>query len=252
MRIQYASDLHLELPANEQLLLEQPLVPCGDVLVLAGDIAYLDDGYAEHPFWDWTSEHYSQVIVALGNHEFYNHCDLATMKDGMKGKIRHNVFWYYNSVVHIEDVDFIVTTMWSHIKDENMHFTEYSVTDFHRIRYNEHILTSVDFNKEHEHCMDFLKHAVAASTAKTKIVVTHHVPSFRVTTEWFASHSYIGAFTADLDDYIKDSGIDFWIYGHSHWNIETHIGMTLLTSNQLGYVHRNEHHRFDRRKFIEV
>ncbi len=141
MRIQYASDLHLELPANEQLLLERPLVPCGDVLVLAGDIAYLDDSYTEHPFWDWASEHYQQVIVALGNHEFYNRYDLATMKDGMKGKIRHNVFWYYNRVVHIDDIDFIVSTMWSHIKDEinSDMFIEKStivLTDGNSLKYN--------------------------------------------------------------------------------------------------------------------
>ena len=252
MKIQYASDLHLELPANEQWLSEQPIVPYGDVLILAGDIAYLGQGFADHPFWDWASANYQQVIVALGNHEFYNHYDLATMHNGMVGKIRHNVYWYYNCVVKLGNVDVIVTTLWAHIMPRNSHFTEYSVTDFHRITFGDHILTSNDFNKVHEHCLEFLKKAISQSTAKHKVVVTHHVPSFQVTTKWFAGHSYIGAFTVDLDELIKNSDVDVWIYGHSHWNIETRIGKTLLTSNQLGYVHRKEHHGFDREKYIEM
>ena len=72
----------------------------GDVLVLAGDIGYLGDvNYSEHPFWDWASENYQQVIVALGNHEFYKFYDLASMQDGLVGEIRPNVHYYYRWLV---------------------------------------------------------------------------------------------------------------------------------------------------------
>lgn len=43
-------------------------------------------------------------------------------------------------------------------------------------------------------------------------------------------------FTVDLTDYIADSGIDLWVYGHSHRSIETVIGRTRMASNQVGYV----------------
>ena len=70
MRIQYASDLHLEYKRNWDYLLEHPIEVMGEVLVLAGDIGYLGDDktYTSHPFWDWASEHYRQVIVVPGNH----------------------------------------------------------------------------------------------------------------------------------------------------------------------------------------
>lgn len=54
MKIQYASDLHLEFKENVDWFLENPIIPTGDILVLAGDIAYLGtELYSEHPFWDW-------------------------------------------------------------------------------------------------------------------------------------------------------------------------------------------------------
>lgn len=54
MKIQYASDLHLEFADNWRYLKENPLQATGDILVLAGDIGYLgDENYSKHPFWDW-------------------------------------------------------------------------------------------------------------------------------------------------------------------------------------------------------
>ncbi len=67
MKIQYASDLHLEFGENSNWLKANPLIPAADVLILAGDIGYLgDDNYASHPFWDTISENYKQVIVVPG------------------------------------------------------------------------------------------------------------------------------------------------------------------------------------------
>ncbi len=54
-----------------------------------------------------------------------------------------------------------------------------------------------------------------------------------------------GAFTVELEDFIKNSGIDYWIYGHSHRNIQKKIGNTYCVCNQLGYVFANEHLTFN-------
>lgn len=81
-----------------------------------------------------------------------------------------------------------------------------------------------------------MKKAVEESRAKCKIVLTHHVPTGLCTAPEFRDSVINGAFTVELDDYIAGSGIDYWIYGHSHRNIEAQIGKTIILSNQLGYV----------------
>lgn len=48
----------------------------------------------------------------------------------------------------------------------------------------------------------------------------------------------------ELEDYIERSGIDYWIYGHSHYNKDVRIGNTMCLSNQLGYAFHQEHKTF--------
>lgn len=253
MRIQYASDLHLEFADNWRFLRENPLQVTGDILMLAGDIGYLgDQNYQNHPFWDWASENYNQVLVVLGNHEFYKYYDLSSLKDGDVGEIRKNIHYYYNKVVRIEKTDFILSTLWSRIDEPNAPYTEQCVTDFRRIMFGENILTHREFNEEHDKCFGFIKKAVEESTAKYKVVVTHHVPSFQLCAPEFEGSPLNGAFTVELEDYIKDSGIDFWIYGHSHRNIDKVIGSTSCICNQLGYVFAKEHFSFDCGKSLEL
>lgn len=61
-----------------------------------------------------------------------------------------------------------------------------------------------------------------------------------------------GAFTVELEDYIQNSDIEYWIYGHSHYNVDMKIGNTQCVTNQLGYVFHNEHLTFNPEKFIEL
>lgn len=134
MRIQYASDLHLELADNWRYLKQHPLEKTGDVLVLAGDIGYLgDDNYSIHPFWDMVSEQYEQVLVVPGNHEFYKMFNLTSLPYGEITRGRPNVKVYYNAAINLGDVDVILSTLWAHIPLQDAYATESRVTDFHGI-----------------------------------------------------------------------------------------------------------------------
>ncbi len=65
-------------------------------------------------------------------------------------------------------------------------------------------------------------------------------------------HELNGLVTVELGDFIANSDIDYWIYGHSHRNIDAEIGKTKVLSNQLGYIHQDEqlHNGFNSERYI--
>lgn len=253
MRIQYASDLHLEFADNWRFLKAHPIEPVGDILVLAGDIGYLgDDNYVSHPFWDIVADNFKEVFVVPGNHEFYKYYDISTLPDGKILSVRPNVNVYYNGVINFEGVELILSTLWARISLQDAFMTESGVTDFHRILFDGETLTFELFNKEHERCMDFLRGVVKQSTAGKRIIVTHHLPSFQLSSPDFKGSRINGAFVANEDDFIEKCGAQYWIYGHSHRNIDKQIGDTQLVSNQLGYVFSGEHTSFKPGAYLEI
>ena len=254
MKIQYASDLHLEFGENSKWLKSNPLIPSAEILVLAGDIGYLgNSNYATHPFWDKVSEDFKKVIVIPGNHELYKFFDINELHEGWNQEIRPNIHVHYNSVITLNDTtELIASTLWSKIPPGEEYITEHCVSDFKRIRNGEFRLSSERFNEEHDRCLNFIKKAVNDSEAKNIVVATHHVPSFSLMSDEFKDSSINGAFTTDLGNYIADSRINCWIYGHSHRNIDAVIGNTRCVSNQLGYVFQDEHHSFRRNAVIEI
>ena len=255
MKIQYVSDLHLELSGNSKYIKENPLPITGDILLIAGDSAYYGTpDYTKLKFWKWASENYKQVIVCMGNHEFYAYQDVSLIKDGFDLEIQPNVHVYYNSVINIEGIDIIVSTLWGHIPENQIPYVEWGVNDFRRIKWGENRLSGEHFNELNQSCIDFIKKSVSETKNSLKIVLTHHLPSPLLVDERFKGSNLNGAFMCDLTNYIANSNIDYWIYGHSHCNIDYQIGNTRLLSNQMGYVAYNENvmNKFDPGKFIEI
>jgi len=226
MKIQYCSDLHLELPKNCQWIKNHPLKVVGDVLVIAGDFYYL--GLPREPidaFLDWASENYKQVLIIPGNHDFYQGEDLTERGDSWKMMLRDNVGYYYNKVVRIDDVDFILSTMWSYILPRVASVVRRGLNDFLQIGYDGHLLTTDDYNAEHDKCLKFIEKAFDESDARAKIVVSHHLPTMTVCAPQFYTSLLNWAFVARLDELIENSGIDYWIFGHSHANIDGKLGI---------------------------
>ena len=161
MRIQYMSDLHMELYDNSRYLKTKEFDANGDVLVLAGDTFYLRDIIApQKRFWNWASKNFQQVLLVPGNHEFYSNGDVTARGDSWQWMIRENVGYYYNKVVRIDDTDFILTTLWSRIPEQDMFHVQRGMNDFRQIMYDGRRFTPDDFNLEHEKCLTFLKQAV--------------------------------------------------------------------------------------------
>jgi len=254
-KIQYASDLHLEFPDNSRFLRNHPIIPVGDILLLAGDIGYFEENgnYGAHPFWDWASEHFKHTIVVPGNHEFYKNGDVGTIKNGWMVEIRPNVKCYYNAIATIDNIDFILCTLWANIRAENAFVTQQNVSDFYRIAYKGRLLTACTFNQIHQEAILFLKNALNRLNSRKRIVMSHHLPTALCMADEFKNSRINGAFVAELHDLIFNSRIDYWIYGHSHRNMpEIEIKGTKMLCNQLGYIQSGEHKSFNVQAIFEI
>lgn len=254
MKIQYASDIHLEFSDNLRFVKGMPFEVAGDILILAGDTGYLSDSNLPNlKFWKWASNNYREVLIVPGNHDFYGGSDVLAYGDSWSKEILSNVHYYQNKVVCIDDTDFILSTLWSYIPPQDEYFVSRGLNDFRQILYGGRRFTVEDFNVEHQKCLAFIKRSVAESNAKHVVVVTHHVPSLAVVAPEHKGSLLNSAFATELGDFISDSRIDVWIYGHSHANIEATVGNTRIVSNQLGYVFADEHlGSFKGDKYVEL
>ena len=240
MKIQYASDLHLEFADNYKFVNSIPFKVMGEVLVLAGDITYLNEDIVIDKFWQWASENFREVLIVPGNHEYYKNSDVASYGDSWTKEILPNVKYYQNKVVRIDNTDFILSTLWSHIKVLEEFYVRRGLSDFRQIMYNGERFLPVNYNAEHEKCLSFIKQSVAESTAERIVVVTHHLPTTAVVAPWHKNSTVGSAFATELSKFIEESNIDAWIFGHSHTNINTVIDNKPIVCNQMGYVFQDE------------
>lgn len=237
MKVQYASDLHLEFYDNSVFIAHNPFKAVGDVLVLAGDTLPLKefDSYKQHRFFDWCADNFRQTFLIPGNHEYYNE-DISKYPKAWVKPLRDNVVMYENGNVVVDDTEFILSTLWSHIPMDRWLALKAGMSDFTLIKNGRKPFTATCYNELHARDLDFIKSSVNASRTRHKVVVTHHVPSRYLVAPEFVKSNLECGFTVDLTDYIADSGIDLWVYGHSHRSIEMVIGKTRMASNQVGYA----------------
>ncbi len=251
MKVQYCSDVHLEFENNSKYLKNKPLRVSGEILILAGDIAPLFDEHLTNSFFSFVSDHFKQVFWVPGNHEFY-HKDLSEYGSSFNIQIRKNIRIVHNISLDYEGIHFIFSTLWSEIGKRNEKYIEQHVSDFQVISMNKKPLKAIDFNRLHHESLFFLQNALAQRKERT-VVVTHHIPSKQCNYPPHNLSPINEAFCVELTDLIESSEVNFWIYGHSHYNQKQLIvGKTMLLTNQLGYVDLNEHHSFRHNAYFSV
>jgi predicted phosphohydrolase len=251
MKIQYCSDLHLEFPENNRFLKKEPLIPVGEILILAGDIIpfAVQDMYSH--FLDYVSKNFHTVYWIPGNHEYYRY-DITQKENVIYEQIRHNVFLVNNRTVVHDNVRLVFSTLWSYIKAVNEWDVQQNISDFSLIKNNKTRFTPQDFNQLHRTALEFLTGELKYQDTQT-VVVTHHVPTFMNYPEQYKGSPLNDVFAVELFSLIESCSALYWIYGHSHCNTQPFlIGNTTLLTNQLGYVHMNEHTNFIRNAFIEI
>lgn len=250
MKIQYASDLHLEFRENQDYLRLNPLIPTGEILLLAGDICLFSQIDYFSDFFDFLSDNFAQTYWIPGNHEYYR-SDLSSRNGHFTEAIRSNVHLLNNTSVIHNNIKLIFSTLWSEISDKNAWAIQYSLNDFQVIRYGNKNLNTELYNQMHRESLNFIKAETAQKDCEKLVVVTHHVPTFQHYPKEYQNSNINEAFATDLDHFIESSNIDYWIYGHHHRNNKDFtIGNCKLLTNQLGYVRSGEHKGFGKDRLI--
>lgn len=250
LKIQYASDLHLEFPQNSKFIKANPLQPVGDILVLAGDIVPFVIMSQQDDFFNFLADHFEHTYWLPGNHEYY-HFDIADKSGVLNERIKNNVTLVNNTSVVHSGVNMLFSTLWSQISVANQWQIERSLNDFHQIKHNGSHFTSEHYNAFHHDCLDFIKQSVNHSNVDELVVFSHHCPTFLNYPPKHKGDALNEAFATELYDFIETSNISFWAYGHHHCNTPDFlIGSTLMVTNQLGYVQDRENQFFQTDKVM--
>jgi predicted phosphohydrolase len=248
LTIQYCSDLHLEFERNRKWISKYPLAVKGDILLLGGDIMPFAQLEQHNDFLDYVAKYYRAVYWIPGNHEYY-HGHIAGRSDTVHEAVRDNVFLVNNTCVSIGDTDLICSTLWSHISPANEWEINRVMSDFKVIKGKEGMLSVAEYNQLHAQAMLCVERAVKGSAAKHKVVLTHHVPTLMNYPPKYKGDVLNEAFAVEMHDFIETSGVDCWLYGHTHCNTpDFMIGKTRMLTNQLGYVQYGENKHFDNTK----
>ena len=236
MTLQYCSDLHLEFPQNRKFISKHAIKPIGDVLLLAGDIVpfVVMDEYDD--FFDYLSDNFEKVYWVPGNHEYY-HSDIINKDGFINEAIRSNVFLINNTTIQLDKLRLVFSTMWSNISPINYVSVQKRMADFSAIKCVDKAFTPNDYNELHQRCKNFIEQTLAQKTNASTIVVTHHIPTFLNYPAKYKRDVLNEAFAVELSNLIEQSEIDYWVYGHHHFNtLDFSIGKTQLLTNQLGYI----------------
>ena len=114
LKIQYASDLHLEFAENKAFIKHNPLPPVGEILILGGDIVPFTIMNKFDDFFTYLADCFAHTFWVPGNHEYY-HFDLTNKCGCLNEKIKSNITLVNNASIIYQGVNLIFSTSKSNI-----------------------------------------------------------------------------------------------------------------------------------------
>jgi len=241
MRLQYASDLHLERwpKSTYEEILKPAVAP---VLVLLGDVCSLDSQYL-HSFFEWCSEHWKTVVWIPGDLEVwysgFTNVDRAVT--AMKERVAsfQNVHVLYCESMGSEDgVILLGCPLWRRPRDEVMlHVTGKIWAKSDPCPANQGL-----FLNEYNRCRRWLQ-AHLASYQMPVVVLGYYAPLSWLTEEEWIQERSSSMNTPELEILLRPPLVA-WLYGHCHvpntenytWTATTgQVNTVLLTCNPRGY-----------------
>ena len=256
MRIQIASDLHIESwggampderafrPAEERDL----LVLAGDIDVGLGALAFIERELARSP-----------VLYVAGNHEHYGTRTHAQLEEAWAqiGRTTPGLQFLNAAAVTIGGVRFYGCTwysgLWGDADPRAATAIGRYILDFrapHDDAGTWSVLRHVETHRQRTKAMR--RHA-----GRVDVVVTHWPPTLHAlhpmyadvgTTESLLNRYFIN----DEEALVREVGVRFWISGHTHMPHRTRVGVTTSIGNPTGYRNDGRGPGFRPDRVIEV
>ena len=234
------SDLHLELACLTQTVEEvwhqriQPWVDPHDHLALAGDIGSVQDLATLRNFLRRCREYVDQdrhIFFVPGNHEYYGFPGTIDEANQVLAKLckEVGVTWLQCQVVYVpqDNVYVLGCTLWSQVDEEG----------FTAVNDGQHI---ADFQGstgwqvyQHRHNAEVTWLQEQLRQHPQAIVITHHLPSYRLIHPKFAGSPCNSAFASNLDLLAQQAQV--WVGGHTHEYVHAKIGNCWVVANPVGY-----------------
>jgi len=237
MKIQLASDLHLELLARQfpGEILIRPAYQA-DVLVLAGDVGHAADAIAS--FADWPVP----VLYVMGNHEAYGGCIESVVDELRQTSEGTSVKFLERDVIDFGGVRFLGCTLWTDYRLRSNR-TQKQQMENAALRLNDHRLIRTRngelFSPEHalsEHMASrsWLKSELAKQYDGKTVVVTHHAPHPLSIHPRYVGDPINAAFASDLSELLQMT--DIWLHGHVHDSFDYSAEGCTVVANPRGYA----------------
>lgn len=250
MRIQLASDLHLEM-LERFFPGERLVVPAegADLLVLAGDIS--QSARAIQLFAHWPVP----VLYVAGNHEFYGYDWTATrallkasardtsvvVLDNDVADLSRFSHWSQSRLDELSRIRFLGATLWTDYRlrcnrtqRQMMENARLRIADHNYIRHAAGYFTPDEALVDHEASRAWLKAELDKPFEGTTVVVTHHGPHPLSVHPRYAGDITNAAFVSDLSELLFKA--DLWLHGHVHDSFEYQLGRCRVVANPRGYA----------------
>jgi DNA repair exonuclease SbcCD nuclease subunit len=236
MKIQIASDLHLEF--LEQQFPDYRIVEPADadVLVLAGDIHRHAQAIAA--FRDWPVP----VIYVHGNHEGYG-ADFAGLLPQLRTNAqRADVHYLENDELILDGVRFLGCCLWTDYCLQGKETQAAAMKEAarcmkdHEAIYNGEgkYFMPQDALKIHTASRAWLSGKLDESFSGPTVVVTHHAPHQGSIHPRYAGDIVNSAFVTDLTPLLAKATL--WIHGHVHDSFDYRVNGTRIIANPRGYA----------------
>lgn len=248
MGIQYISDIHLEFHDKHNKGALQPdmfVKPVAPYLVLAGDIG-IPELESYKVFLSWCSQHWKDVFLVAGNHEFYNvRCPVKTDMASKKEQLRRicqalpNVHFLDCSSYYISDYNLRILgcTLWSEIPECLHEKTITYMNDSRQILQQKDVpFTPWAQSEQHVKEKQWLNQEIhkCELTNEKCLIITHYLPSFELIHEKYKGHFLNNCFASECDDLFRPPVVG-WICGHTHTGMKLQIHGIPCCINPYGY-----------------